>query len=192
MGHIVDNEFIRGNVPMTKQEIRAISIAKLNLKEDSVLVDIGAGTGSVSIEAATYLKNGKVYAVEKKIEGIELIKLNIKKFGIKNLEVIQCTAPEDLQVEKFDKMFIGGSGGNMEEIIKYFLKNSLSKSTLVINVISLETLSEIIKIFEKYRFENVEIVNISVSRGKKIGKYTMMTGENPIYIISAEKGEINE
>lgn len=189
MGHIADKDFIRGEVPMTKQEVRAVSVAKLNLFEDSVLIDVGAGTGSVGIEAATYLKKGKVFAVERKFEAVELIKQNIKKFGIKNLEIIHGTAPDDLSIKKFDRMFVGGSGGNLEEIIKYFIKYGDEKSIIVINAIALETLSKVQNIFEKYEIKNAEIVNISVSRGKKIGGYTMMYGENPIYIISGEKGE---
>ncbi len=189
MGHIADKDFIRGKVPMTKQEVRAVSVAKLNLFEDSVLIDVGAGTGSVGIEAATYLKKGKVFAVERKFEAVELIKQNIEKFGIKNLEIIHGTAPDDLSIKKFDRMFVGGSGGNLEEIIKYFIKYGDEKSIIVINAIALETLSKVQNIFEKYKIKNVEIVNISVSRGKKIGGYTMMYGENPIYIISGEKGE---
>ena len=174
---------------MTKQEVRAVSVAKLNLFEDSVLIDVGAGTGSVGIEAATYLKKGKVFSVERKFEAVELIKQNIEKFGIKNLEIIHGTAPDDLSIKKFDRMFVGGSGGNLEEIIKYFIKYGDEKSIIVINAIALETLSKVQNIFEKYKIKNVEIVNISVSRGKKIGGYTMMYGENPIYIISGEKGE---
>ncbi len=189
MGHIADKDFIRGEVPMTKQEVRAVSVAKLNLFEDSVLIDVGAGTGSVGIEVATYLKKGKVFAVERKFEAVELIKQNIKKFGIKNLEIIHGTAPDDLSIKKFDRMFVGGSGGNLEEIIKYFIKYGDEKSIIVINAIALETLSKVQNIFEKYKIKNAEIVNISVSRGKKIGGYTMMYGENPIYIISGEKGE---
>lgn len=189
MGHIADKDFIRGKVPMTKQEVRAVSVAKLNLFEDSVLIDVGAGTGSVGIEAATYLKKGKVFAVERKFEAVELIKQNIEKFGIKNLEIIHGTAPDDLSIKKFDRMFVGGSGGNLEEIIKYFIKYGDEKSIIVINAIALETLSKVQNIFEKYKIKNAEIVNISVSRGKKIGGYTMMYGENPIYIISGEKGE---
>lgn len=189
MGHIADKDFIRREVPMTKQEVRAVSVAKLNLFEDSVLIDVGAGTGSVGIEAATYLKKGKVFAVERKFEAVELIKQNIEKFGIKNLEIIHGTAPDDLSIKKFDRMFVGGSGGNLEEIIKYFIKYGDEKSIIVINAIALETLSKVQNIFEKYKIKNAEIVNISVSRGKKIGGYTMMYGENPIYIISGEKGE---
>lgn len=192
MGHIADKDFIRGDVPMTKQEVRAVSVAKLHLKENSVLIDVGAGTGSVGIEAATYIPFGKVYAIERKSEGIELIKTNIKKFGIKNLEVIHGTAPDDLCIKKFDRMFVGGSSGELENIIKYFVKYGEDKSIIVVNAITLETLSEVKNIFEKYKIRNTEIININVARGKKVGNYTMMFGENPVYIISGEKGEINE
>ncbi|MCF2624829.1 precorrin-6Y C5,15-methyltransferase (decarboxylating) subunit CbiT [Fusobacterium perfoetens] len=192
MGHIADKEFIRGEVPMTKQEIRAVSVAKLRLEKDSVLIDVGAGTGSVGIEAATYISLGKVYAIEKKSEGIELIKENIKKFSIKNLEVIQGTAPDDLSIKKFNRMFVGGSSGRLDSIVEYFIKYSDEKSIIVINAITLETISEIKNIFEKYKITNSEIINMSVARGKKIGNYTMMYGENPIYIVTGEKGDFNE
>ncbi len=192
MGHIADKEFIRGEVPMTKQEIRAVSVAKLNLKENSILIDVGAGTGSVGIEASTYIPLGKVYAIEKKSEGIELIKENIKKFSIKNMEVIQGTAPDDLSIKNFDRMFVGGSSGKLEKIVEYFIKYSKEKSIIVINAITLETISEVKNIFEKYKIKNIEIININVARAKKIGNYTMMYGENPIYIVTGEKGEINE
>ena len=192
MGHIADKEFIRGEVPMTKQEIRAVSVAKLRLEKDSILIDVGAGTGSVGIEAATYISLGKVYAIEKKSEGIELIKENIKKFSIKNLEVIQGTAPDDLSIKKFNRMFVGGSSGRLDSIVEYFIKYSDEKSIIVINAITLETISEIKNIFEKYKITNSEIINMSVARGKKIGNYTMMYGENPIYVVTGEKGDFNE
>ena len=174
MGHIADKDFIRGEVPMTKQEVRAVSVAKLKLSENSVLIDVG------------------VYAVERKSEGIKLIEENLKKFSIKNLEVIQGTAPDDLCIKNFDRMFVGGSGGRLDEIIKYFSDYSAEKSIVVINAITLETLSEVKNIFEKYKIKNIEIISMSVARGKKAGNYTMMFGENPIYIISGEKGEENE
>lgn len=192
MGHIADKEFIRGEVPMTKQEVRAVSVAKLQLADDSVLLDIGAGTGSVGIEAATYIKTGKVYAVERKTEGINLIKENIKKFGIKNLEVIHGTAPDDLSIKNFDRMFIGGSGGHINDLTEYFVKYSKEDSIIVINAITLETLSEVQKTFKKYNIKDTEIINMTVARGKQVGGYTMMYGENPIYIVSGKKGEINE
>ena len=153
---------------------------------------LGGGTGSVGIEASTYISSGKVYAIEKKEEGIKLIETNKKKFSIKNLEVIQGTAPDDLCIKNFDRMFVGGSSGKLGSIVEYFIKYSKEKSIIVINAITLETLSEIKNTFEKYKIKNIEIVNMSIARGKKVGKYTMMYGENPIYIVTGEKGENNE
>lgn len=188
--HIKDREFIRGKVPMTKEEIRAISIAKLNLQENSVLIDVGAGTGSVGIEGATYLKKGFVYGIEKNRDGIELIEKNLEKFQIKNYKLIFGVAPNDLkEIEKnsFDKMFIGGSSGNMEEIIDFFIEYSKPESDFVINIIALESLSNTLEIIKRKNLKDIEIVNVGVSRDKKVGNYTMMMGENPIYIISGRK-----
>lgn len=187
--HIKDEDFIRGKVPMTKAEVRMISIGKLDLKKDSILIDVGAGTGSIGIEASTYLENGKVYAIEKKDIAIELINNNVEKFNVNNLEIIHGNAPDDLKINSFNRMFIGGSSKNMEEIIEYFIKNSDDNSVLVINTIALETLSELLNILKKKNetLKNVEIINVSISKNKNIGDYTMMTGENPIYIISTKK-----
>jgi len=190
--HIKDEEFIRGRIPMTKEEIRMISIGKLDLKKDSILIDVGAGTGSIGIEAATYLETGKVYAIEKKEMAIHLIRDNMEKFKINNLEIIHGNAPEDLKIKKFNRMFIGGSSNNMEGIVDYFIKYSENNSILVINTIALETLSEVLKILKEKKeiLKDIQIINVSISKNKNIGDYTMMTGENPIYIISAKNKKI--
>jgi len=87
MYHIKDKDFIRGKVPMTKEEIRAVSIAKMEISDEDVCIDIGGGTGSVSIEMARFAKNGHVYTIEQKEEAIDLIKQNMEKFGIKNMTI---------------------------------------------------------------------------------------------------------
>lgn len=188
--HIYDCEFITGKVPITKQEVRAISIAKLQLKESSTLIDVGAGTGSISIEAATYLKSGKVYSIEKNQEGHKLIESNIKKFSCNNVELLKGNALDVLPNIEYDRMFIGGNGGELKEILEHFIKYSSEDSKLVINVIALESLATAKSLLEELKFKNIEICNISVSRGEKKGGYTFMMGNNPIYIITAEKGEL--
>lgn len=181
---IKDDEFITGKVPMTKSEVRTISISKLNLKNDSIVYDIGAGTGSVSIEAALKLSNGTLYAIEKNEEAVVLIKKNIEKFKAYNVNVIKNTAPEGLvDLPKPDCVFIGGSSGNMGKIIEAVL-NKNPHVNVVINTIALESLNEVLACMDKYKFENVEVVNVSVSRAKKVGAYNMMIGQNPIYVIS--------
>ncbi len=189
MGHIYDKEFVQKELPMTKQEIRAISIAKLQLQDDSILVDVGAGTGSIGIEAATYLRNGNVFAIEKEEKGIETLKENINRFKLDNIEVIVGRAPEAIPTIQYDRMFIGGSTGSMRNILEHFLKYSKDNSRVVINAITLETLADATKLLKELSFKNIEVVNVVVSRGKSIGPYTMMYGENPIYIITADKEE---
>lgn len=188
MGHIRDREFIRDKVPMTKEEVRAISIAKLGLEEDSVVLDIGAGSGSVGIEAATYVTGGRVYGIEINPVATDLIKRNIEKFQIDNYTLIEGKAPESLPAVKIDRMFVGGSKGNLEGIVDYFMENSSEGAKIVINAIVLETLSSASEILKKKAFEEIEIVSVNISRNKKIGEMNMMMGENPIYVISAEKG----
>ena len=185
-----DKDFIRGDVPMTKEEVRMISIGKLDLKKDSVMIDIGAGTGSIGIQGAINITHGKVYGIERNIKGIEIIKKNIEKFKIKNYELIQGIAPESLgKIEKnsFDRMFIGGSGGKLKEILDFFMENSKENSKIVINIIALETLTKTLQLIEETKIKDIEIINVNISRGKKIGNYTMMNGENPIYIVSGRK-----
>ncbi len=105
--HIYDKEFTQTELPMTKQEIRAISIAKLMLKPNSILIDVGAGTGTIGIEAATYMPQGKVYAIEKEEKGLDTIKLNAEKFNLDNFELIHGKAPDAIPNIAYDRMFIG-------------------------------------------------------------------------------------
>lgn len=183
---IKDEEFIIGKAPVTKSEIRTISVGKLNLKSDYTVYDIGAGTGSVSIEAALKLHNGTLYAVEKDMEAAALIEENIKKFKTYNIEVIRGTAPEAIiELPNPDACFIGGSNGNMDEIINAVLKKNPNVN-VVINTITLQSLNEAIYCMDKYKFDDVEIVNVTVAKSKRIGKYDLIMGQNPIYIISGK------
>lgn len=187
--HIYDKDFVQGPLPMTKQEIRAISIAKLQLEEDSVLIDVGAGTGTIGIEAARYIPKGKVYAIEKEEKGLETIVQNLQKFSLQNYVCIHGRAPEDIPKISYDRMFIGGSTGSMREIIDHFLEYGTEKAILVVNIIALESLQSLQVALKERGFTNPEVVQVQVSRGKKVGTYTMMYGENPIYIVKVEKGE---
>lgn len=187
--HIYDKDFIHGELPMTKQEVRTVSIAKLQLEDDSVLIDVGAGTGTIGIEAATYIKNGKVIGIEKEEKGLEVIRENVKKFNLDNYFLIHGRAPENIPEINYDRMFIGGSTGGMREIVAHFMQYSKKNSRLVINAITLETLSSSMEILKEFGFKDIEVVNLMVGRGKKVGPYTMMYGENPIYIITVVKEE---
>ncbi|MBD7912984.1 precorrin-6A reductase [Clostridium cibarium] len=194
---IVDEEFIRGEVPMTKSEVRAISISKISLNEDSIVYDIGAGTGSVAIEMALRVGKGKIFAIEKNPKAIELLKRNKKKFMTSNLEVIEGVAPN--MMEKLPpptRAFIGGTSGNLRSIIGKLLEKN-PKVKIVLNAITLETISEAIECIKEFNLVDVEIVQVAISKGKALGKYNMMIGQNPIYIITCKGddmkwGEVQE
>ncbi|MFA3990017.1 precorrin-6Y C5,15-methyltransferase (decarboxylating) subunit CbiT [Clostridioides difficile] len=126
-----NSEFITGKVPITKEEVRAISISKLNLVNAKNLIDIGAGTGSVSVEAAYNYPNLKVISIEKNDDAIELIEKNKKKFNLKNIEVIKGYAPINLGLNvKVESIFLGGTGNNLEEIIEWSKKNLVTGGDL--------------------------------------------------------------
>lgn len=182
-----DSEFIRGKAPMTKEEVRTVSLSKLRLTEDALCYDVGAGTGSVSIEMALRAWKGQVYAIEKKDEAADLILENKRKFGTDNLEVIRGTAPEALEALPVPThAFIGGSSGNLREIVELLLQKN-GEVRIVINCITLETVSETLFVIREFGFTETEIVQLAASRAKELGRYHMMMGENPIYIISCQK-----
>lgn len=181
---ICDEEFLRGKAPMTKEEVRTVSLSKLRLGEDSVCYDVGAGTGSVSIEMALRAWNGEVYAIEKKEDALALLKENKQKFATDNLTIVPGTAPEAMtELPVPTHAFIGGSSGNMNAIVKLLLEKN-PKVRIVINCITLETVTEAMNAIRDFDLTDVDIVQLGAARSKSIGRYHMMMGENPIYIIS--------
>lgn len=192
--HVRDGEFIRGRVPMTKEEVRAVSIARLQLTEDAVVWDVGAGTGSVSVEVARSGNRIRVYAVEKNPEALELIRENRKKFRADGIRIVPGEAPGVLEtLEAPTHVFIGGSSGNLQEILSCVLEKN-ENARIVVNAISLETVKEVMEAAESGTLKSPEITQLTVSRSRELGRYHMMTGQNPVYIVSAggtadERGE---
>ncbi len=185
-----DEVFLRGKVPMTKEEVRSISLSKMRLNSTSIIYDIGAGTGSVAVEMALLADKGKVYAIEKKMEAVKLIEDNKRKFGVDNLIVIEGTAPEamkDLPVPTH--AFIGGSTGNLRNILVQLLEANPG-IRVVINAIALETVAEAVEAVKALRIENAEFVQASISKAQTLGNYHMMMGQNPVYIIAFSGGSV--
>lgn len=174
---ISDDEFIRGKAPMTKAEIRCSAVSKLMVGESDICWDIGSGTGSVSVEMALRCPQGKVYAVEKDREAVELSKMNIKKFGCDNV-ISVCGRAENVTKELPvpDCVFIGGSGGGLAEIVSAALSKN-PQVRIVMTAVSLETLMESECLGER------EITEISAARTVRTGKYNMLRGENPVFVI---------
>ncbi len=185
---IPDEDFIRGKVPMTKQEVRILTIAKARIKPDSVVCDVGAGTGSISIEAAFQAKDGMVYAIERNPDGIELIKQNSQKFGVYNLKVIEAYAPagfEDLPM--LDAVIIGGSGSNLPIILDAIDKKLNTGGRIVMNCITIQTIAQCLEYMRKCEDYTYEAVQVQVSQLEQVGPYDMAKANNPIYIVTCEK-----
>ena len=179
---IPDGEFIRGDAPMTKSEIRMLSVAKLRIRDDSIIYDIGAGTGSVSIELAQSAINGKVYAIEMKDPAADLIEENKLKFRTPNVEVIRGTAPEMMyDLPAPTHAFIGGSSGNLKDIVKCLLDKN-PDIRMVINAVTIETAGEIASVIKELDLVEEEIISVSVDRTRKVGRYHLMDAQNPVYI----------
>ncbi len=180
-----DESFLRDEVPMTKSEIRAIISSKLRLKADSKVLEIGAGTGSVTIEAALTAHEGHVWALEKNPAAVELCKKNIERFCLDNVTLIEGTAPEAIpSLSDLDAIFIGGSGGNMKNIIEVF---GSAPVRLVVSAITVESVAEALDAMKEFGFEGIEIVQAAVARSKRAGSKHLMMGMNPITILSGER-----
>jgi len=182
-----DTEFIRGSVPMTKEEIRSIVLDKLDLKSNDCLMDIGAGTGSIAIEGALKLHNGNVLAIEQKPEAIDLIHSNILKHNISNIQVVSDKAPSGMEnVSEFNKFFIGGSGGNLVDILTLIFNQAPFQSTIVVTAILLDTMNSAYQFF-KEKGCDLELIQVCVNKVSTNKKAAMLLAQNPIFILTAIK-----
>nr|WP_317282814.1 precorrin-6y C5,15-methyltransferase (decarboxylating) subunit CbiE [uncultured Sellimonas sp.] len=185
--HLKDEDFVRGEIPMTKRAVRANILAGLELSSDSVLYDVGAGTGSVSVEAALQSGNIRVFAIEKNPKAIHLMEENKKKFRADNIEIIEGTAPKILEELPIPThVFIGGSSGNLKEIVEVCLKKN-PDVRIVLTAVSMETIKEMTDLLNEPRWEEAEVMQISASQGKKLGAYHMMMAQNPVFLATLQK-----
>ncbi len=184
-----DATFQRGEaVPMTKSEVRAVSLSKLRLTADSVCWDVGAGTGSVSIEMALLAPRGQVYAIEREERALELLRENAARLHVPNLTVVPGKAPaacRDLPAPTH--AFIGGSGGKAREILALLLEKNPGVR-IVATAVTLESAAELTACMKEFRFRETEAVSLSVARDRKAGPYHLMTGLNPITIFTLQGG----
>lgn len=178
-----DEVFIRGQTPMTKQEVRAAALAKLAVRPGDTLWDVGAGTGSVSVELALAAPRGQVYAVECQEEACALIRKNKKKFSAWNLQLVEGQAPQVLRdLPAPDAVFIGGTKGNMEEIVDLTLyKNRLAR--VCVSAIAVETLSAAVTALTSHGLE-AQVTQIAVSRTKAAGGLHLLMANNPTFLIT--------
>jgi precorrin-6Y C5,15-methyltransferase (decarboxylating) len=183
---LLDSSFLRGEIPMTKEEIRWLSIQKLSISPDDIVYDIGAGTGSVSVEMARKAFDGFVYAIDTNEDACALVRQNIVKHGTFNIEIIHGEAPlafKGLPVP--DKAFIGGSSGNMDGILEKLI--GINPGIIIVaNAITIQTLNQAVEGFEKYGIIDTEIICANIAKSRRTGPYDMMMAQNPVFIISGK------
>ena len=184
-----NRDFITGKVPITKEEVRAISINKLDLLNAKTFIDVGAGTGSISIEAGYHYPNLRVIAIERNDDALDLVNQNIENFNLTNVEVVKAYAPVDLDLDtQVDAIFLGGTGKKLEEIIDWSKELLVSGGRLVANFIIIDTFYEMLRLVREKGFKNVDVTVLNVSKLEKLGPGEYFKPHNPIYIISCEKG----
>lgn len=177
--------FLRdAKTPMTKEEVREVSICKLHLTQNAVVYDIGSGTGSVAIEIAGVPGRVQVYAIERKPEAVELLRKNRAYFHMDNIQIIEAPAPEGLEeLPVPTHAFIGGSGGRLMDILRVLYRKN-PHMRIVINAISMETIAELKEVLDTFPVEEEEILQMQVSRVKKLLSYHLPQAENPVWICS--------
>ena len=182
---IADELFIRGDVPMTKQEVRAVALAKLRLTATDTVWDVGAGTGSVSIEAALVARAGSVWAVERNAAGVRLIRENADAFGCGNVHAVPGAAPEALaKLPVPDAVFVGGSAGELPSIVEAALEKN-PQVRLCVPCVTVETLTEACALLSGSRFKGFEACQVSAARAEAVGSHHLMKAQNPVFLVSA-------
>ena len=187
---IPDEEFDRTeSVPITKEEIRAIQISKARLSPDQTVLDIGCGSGSITVEAGLQVESdGKVIGIDLDPNAIELTNRNLKKFGVDNATLILGNAKEKISdLPEADAIFIGGTGGDTQEIVQLCEDKLKSGGRIVIGVILIETLYAVLQTIEKLKFGAIDITQITIGKSRKTSTGTMMLARNPVTVISATK-----
>ncbi len=172
---------------ITKPEIRVVTLSKLLLEENSIMWDLGAGSGSVSIEASFFIKTGRIYAVEKKESRVEQIIANRERFQVPNLKVVQGVLPETIgSLPDPDRIFIGGGGVNLSQIIVEGAKRLLPGGVIAINTVLLKNMAHGIETLENLGFQ-VEIIQMQVNTGHEMPWNRMLKSQNPVWIIRGIK-----
>lgn len=186
---IDDDEFASFKKLFTRQEVRAIALAKLKLQNDLVLWDIGAGSGSVTIEAANLMPNGKLFAIERNAQYAQFLQQNLEKFTVSNVKVVAAEAPQGLDdLPDPDRVFIGGAGGGLEDILDSLDRRLKADGVIVITAVTLDTLTKAVEVLEYYGYA-VEVVCVNVAKTKPLTEYKLFEAQIPVYLITAVRSQ---
>ena len=186
---INDENFLREKkIPMTKREIRILTLALARAYDAGIIVDIGAGTGSISIEAAKFVPDGNIFAIEKNLDAVEILKKNLENFSVDNVTVINSEAAQALKnFSRFDVAIIGGSGGNLEEILDAVDEKLNAGGRIAANLISIQNLSTCLQWFKRHENYHYESMQVQINHFNQVGVYDMAKAANPICIVIGTK-----
>ena len=174
-------------VPITKEDIRAIVISKLRLKEGHSAIDVGCGSGSITVELCLQTK-GKVYAIDFDEKAVELTKKNLQKFGVKAEEVILAKAQDVLpNLPQVNSIIVGGTWGDAKQVIGLAVGRLKKGGRIVIDTILIETMYQALTAINELELNEIDITQITISKARKVTTGTMMLARNPVMIISATK-----
>jgi len=182
-----DDYYERHNEVITKPEVRAVTLSKLRLLPNHIMWDLGAGSGSISIEASIFIKNGKIFAIEQKQERIEQIKNNKNRFNVNNLEIIHAVLPSGLDdLPAPDRIFIGGGGKNLEIIIRSACKYLKKNGIIIINTVLIQNLKAALDTLQEIRMQT-KVIQIQINKSKEMPWGQRFNAQNPVWIISGKK-----
>ncbi len=174
-------------VPITKEDIRAIAISKLRLKEGQSAIDVGCGSGSITVELCLQTK-GKVYAIDFDQKAVELTKKNLQKFGVTAEDVILGKAQDVLpKLLDVDAVMVGGTWGDTKQVIELAVGRLKKGGRIVIDTIVIETLYQALRAVNELELKEIDITQVTISKARKVTTGTMMLARNPVMIISATK-----
>ncbi len=173
---------------MTKQEVRAVALSKARLFPGALVWDIGAGTGSISIEAGFLVgQEGRVYAVEKDPVAVSVLRHNVKRFGVENVIILEGEAPGVLDgLEGADRIIVGGTGGRLPEILERANRHLRPGGLVVVLAVTVDTFVDGVAVLEALGYE-AEMVSVTVARAETFGVHRLWRGQNPVTIITGQK-----
>lgn len=184
---IPEDAFDSQGSPITKEEVRVVALSKARLEADHVIYDVGAGTGSMAVEAALLAARGWVYAIEREAERADLCRLNAARFGVRNLTVIHGVAPESLrELPRADRVIIGGHGGRLAEILHVADTRLRAGGRMVLNAVTVETLALALETLAGLGYED-EASLINVARAHRVAGGRMWRAFNPVYVVTARR-----
>jgi cobalt-precorrin-6B (C15)-methyltransferase len=185
---IPDELFERSeNVPITKEDIRSIVLSKLRLRKNYSVIDVGCGSGSITVEVCLHVNSKKVYAIDLDKNAIDLTKKNLDKFGV-SANLIHSKAEEDLpSLPTVDAIIVGGTKGKTEKIIELCISKLKKDGRLVIDTILIETMYKALKTVKKQKMRDIEVTQVTIAKGKSMSSGTMLISRNPILILSATR-----